>query len=331
MGVAADARDQAQPESAVEAWRRLAGGRAIVRMWAWGILVLALAGCAQQPATPADGPTLSPAASTEPAAALTEASIERSVDTHALSARQPIRIDNPYGDVRVRFGGYEGTLEWRTVAQNGEAAEKIAVTGSSHDDFLISARLPEGVILAPGQRVEITAYVPQGHDLDIVTERGLIEVRGIKDGSLKARSVAGNIVFRGIEGLVDVETGTGNIEGQLDPRPAGSRQRIATSTGNILLGLVDDLNAELAMASSGVFATEFSIKIDPQPGQEPNKSATAVIGKPESNVEVVSKRGEIRLLRRLQFRSASAAGRWDSEAGNSMSRPQDPQRRPGTA
>jgi hypothetical protein len=296
-------------------------------MRALGILVLALAGCAQQPVTP----TVPPAASTEQAAALTEASIERSVNTHLLKAKQTIRIDNPYGDVRVRFGGYEHTLEWRTVAQNAEAAHKIGVTGSDGEIFLIRARLPEGVTLAPGQRIEITAYVPQAHDLDIITERGLIEVRGIKDGSLKARSVAGNIVFRGIEGLVDIETGAGNIEGQLDPKPAGSRQRIATSTGNILLGLVDGLNAELTMASSGVFATEFSIHIDPQPGQEPNKSATAVIGKPESNVEVVSKRGEIRLLRRLEFRSASAAGSWDNEAGNSMSRSQDPQPRPGTA
>jgi hypothetical protein len=303
MGVAADARDQAQPESAVEAWCRRAGGRVIVRMRALGILILALAGCAQQPVVPTVARKGPPPASTDPAAALTEASIERSVSTHALNARQAIRIDNPYGDVRVRFGGYEDTLEWRTVAQNAEAAEKIAVTGSSNDVFLVSARLPEGVVLAPGQRIEITAYVPLGHDLDIVTERGLIQVFGLR-GSLKARSVSGNIVFRGIEGLIDVETGAGNVEGQLDPKPAGSRQRIATSTGNILLGLVDGLNAELTMASSGVFATEFSIKIDPQPGQEPNKSATAVIGKPESNVEVVSKRGEIRLLRRLEFRPA---------------------------
>lgn len=267
-----------------------------MRTWALGMLVLAVSGCAQQPVAPSATPVAE-------ASAMPEGTIERTVDTHELAAKQPIRIDNPYGDVRVRFGGYESTLEWRTVAQNGDAADKIAVNGSSADSFLISARLPQGVTLAPGQRIEITAYVPVGHDLEVITERGLIEVRGLK-GSLKARSVAGNIVFRGIEGLVDVETGAGNIEGQLDPVPAGSRQRIATSTGNILLGLVEGLNAQLAMASSGVFATEFSVKIDPQPGQEPNKSAVAVIGKPESNVEVVSKRGEIRLLRRLEYRPA---------------------------
>lgn len=272
------------------------GRRVIVRKWALGMLVVAISGCAQQPVTPS-------AAAVAEAEAMPESAIERTVTLHPLAAKQPIRIDNPYGDVRVRFGGYESNLEWRTVGQNGEAVSRIAVTGGGEEVFVVSARLPDGVALAPGQRIEITAYVPQGHDLDVVTERGLIEVRGLK-GSLKARSVAGNITFRGIEGLIDVETGAGNIEGQLDPVPAGSQQRIVTSTGNILLGLVDGLNAQLSLASSGVFATEYSIVVDPKPGQEPNKSATAVIGKPESNVEVVSKRGEIRLLRRLEFRPA---------------------------
>jgi len=71
-----------------------------------------------------------------------------------------------------------------------------------------------------------------------------------------------------------------------------------------VLGLVVDLNATLKLATSGVFATEFSVNIDPQAGAEPNKIGHAVIGKPEANIEVVSKRGEIRLLRRLEFRPA---------------------------
>ncbi len=269
-----------------------------VRKGILGGLLLAMAGCAQQPVAPvADAPAV---AATP---AIAEGDIDRAVNLHQLVAKQPIRIDNPYGDVRVRFGGYEHKLEWRTIAQNGSAAHKIAVTGDSGESYAITARLPEGVVLSPGQRVEITAYVPQGHDLEIITERGLIDVRGLQ-GNLKARSADGNINFRGIAGLIDVETGAGMIEGQLDPAPTGSRQRIATSTGNILLGIADGLNARLAMASSGVFATEFSVEIVPQPGQEPNKAASAEIGKPESDIEVVSKRGEIRLLRRLEFRPA---------------------------
>jgi len=277
--------------------KRFFGGYMAVLRWGIASLLLMTTGCAQQPVI---------VVASEQATSsieLTEASIERSVETQLLPAKQTIRIDNPFGDVRVRFGGYESTVEWRTVAQNAGASNKIAVTGGGDETFLISARLPDGVALAPGQRIEITAYVPIGHDLDIITERGLIEARGVQ-ANFRARSVAGNIAFRGISGLIDVETGTGNIEGQIDKASAATQQRVATSTGNIVLGLVVDLNATLKLATSGVFATEFSVNIDPQAGAEPNKIGHAVIGKPEANIEVVSKRGEIRLLRRLEFRPA---------------------------
>lgn len=276
----------------------------MVRSWVLGGLALCFAGCAQQPAR---APAADPPVAAAPAPALEEGAIERSIRYHELKPKQAVRIDNPYGDVRVRFGGYAHTLEWRTVAQNMGAADKILVSASDGEQLSISARLPEGVVLARGQRVEITAYVPKDHDLEVVTELGLIDVRGLQ-ANLRARSTDGNISFRGIAGLVDVQTGAGVIEGQFDPAPAGSRQRVATTTGNIQLGIVDGLNAELALASSGVFATEFSVQIEQRAGQEPNKSGLAVIGKPEANIEVASKRGEIRLLRRVQFRSAEAAG-----------------------
>lgn len=268
----------------------------VVRGGIWGLLALALTGCAQQPVTTASSVNAEPAA-------MADAKVERAVAIQALPAKQPIKIDNPYGDVRLRFGGYESKLEWRTVAQNGTADSKISVSGDSDGAFVVRARLPEGVTLAAAQRVDITAYVPQDHDVEVVTERGLIEARGLH-ANLKARSTAGDITFRGIKGLVDVETASGSIEGQIDAAPGNSQQRVATSTGAIILGLVEGLNATLNLATSGVFATEFSLAIDPQPGQEPNNTAHAVIGKPESNIEVVSKRGEIRLLRRMQFRPA---------------------------
>lgn len=269
-----------------------------MREFVLGGLLWAIAGCAQQPARAPVAAESRPAPDT-PA----QVAIERSVSYADLQPKQPIRIDNPYGDVRVRFGGYEHKFEWRTVAQNMDAAHKIGVTGTAGQAYTVAARLPQGEVLGRGQRVEITAYVPQGHDLEIVTELGLIEVRGLQ-ANLKARSVDGNISFRGIAGLVDIETGAGMVEGQLDPAPSTSSQRIVTRTGNILLGIAEGLNARLALASSGVFATEFSVQIAPQPGQEPNKTGIAEIGKPEASIEVASKRGEIRLLRRAQFRSA---------------------------
>lgn len=274
-----------------------------VRGWILGMGLIAITGCATQPER--SGAVAAPGADARPADLDPAATVElkRSVNFHPLKAGQPVQIDNPYGDVRIRFGGYEPKLEWRTVGQQGSGDGEIAISGVDGASFQVLARLPEGKVLAPDQRVDITVYLPQGHALEVLTERGLIEVRGVK-ADLKARSVSGNIAFRDIAGAVDVETGGGMIEGQLDPAPANARQRIVTTTGNIVLGVVDGLNAGLTMATSGVFATEFSIQVDPQPGQEPNKRGTAEIGKPLSSIEISSKRGEIRLLRRLEFRPA---------------------------
>lgn len=273
------------------------------RGWMLGMGLIAITGCATQPER--SGAVAAPdaqarAAESDPAASV---EIKRTVDIQPLKVGQAVTIDNPYGDVRIRFGGYEHKLEWRIVGQQGSGSAEIAVTGLDNTAFSVHARLPAGAVLAPDQRVDITVYLPEGHDIEILTERGLIEARGVK-GKLTARSTSGNIAFRDIAGGVDVETGGGMVEGQLDPAPAGARQRIVTTTGNIVLGIVDGLNAGLTMASSGVFATEFSIQIDPQPGQEPNKRGTAEIGKPLSSIEITSKRGEIRLLRRLEFRPA---------------------------
>jgi hypothetical protein len=273
----------------------------VLRGWTLVLLGLMVTGCAQHTVKPVAEVASVEVASAEPVGA--DAEIDRETATHTLSAKQLIRIDNPYGDVRIRFGGYESVLEWLSLRQNPDTANEITVTGSGDEVFVVSARLPAGTVLAPGQRVDITAYVPEGHDLDIVTEQGLIEARGLHS-SLRVRTRSGDISFRGVKGLIDVETASGTIEGQLNRAPDGSQQRIATETGNIILGLAENLDATLKLATSSVFATEFSVQIDPQPGQEPNKIGTAVIGKPKADIEVVSKRGEIRLLRRMAFRPA---------------------------
>ena len=170
-----------------------------VRGWLLGMGLVAVAGCATQPSgvqsvsapsAEARAPESDPAATVQ---------LKRSVDIHALKAGQAVQIDNPYGDVRIRFGGYEHQLEWRTVGQQGSGSGVIAINGIDGDAFVVQARLPAGSVLAHDQRVDITVYLPEGHDVDVLTERGLIEARGVK-GKLKARSTSGNIAFRGIGG-----------------------------------------------------------------------------------------------------------------------------------
>ncbi len=241
-----------------------------------------------------------------------------------LSPGTPVLIDNPYGDVRLRFGGYQHEVELHGVLQQPAGAAPI-VTAPTQDDtgWQLVPRLPEGAILADGQRLDVVLYVAEGLPVRVITESGLIEVRGIK-ANLSARSRSGNIRVRGVSGVVDLETDDGRIEAAMEQAPTGSHQRLRTRTGPIITGIADDLNSRIMLSTSGVFGTEYSLQVEHLSGQEPNKRAQAVVGEPRADLEIGSLRGEIRLLRRAAaFVPVSAVGA-GSFGENEMKRSQAP-------
>lgn len=222
-----------------------------------------------------------------------------------LAAGTRIEIDNPYGDVRLRFGGYQRELELQAIAQRPAGVDaRFALDLILKDDIArLRPALPEGVEPAKGQRVDLVFFIAEGFPVIVRTTHGQIEVRGLR-GDLDARSEAGAIAVRGVVGLLTLESNSGGIEAAPQPAPAGSEQRIATLTGPITLGLPAESDLDLMLATSAAFATEFSIEVTPQPGQEPNKTATARLGKGGATLRVESRRGEIRLLRRSPYLDA---------------------------
>jgi hypothetical protein len=236
-----------------------------------------------------------------------------------LAAGQPVAIDNPYGDVAARFGGFEHEVQVYAVLQEPTGATHIELEPGADSDgrYRISPRLPNGANVAQGQRVDLEVFVPEGHALSVHTDRGSIEVKGVH-GDVLLASTAGNISLRGIKGVIQAETGEGRIDASLGTAPRKSRQRLATRTGDINIAVDDRLDAELDMATSALFSTEYSLIITRRPGEEPNKHAKAVIGADESRLVLESKRGQIRVSRRASFTSAGEAysdSRQEQEAG----------------
>ena len=220
-----------------------------------------------------------------------------------LANGQAVSVDNPYGDVRLRFGGYESELEINAVAQRPQQAAVIELQpGLVDGSYRIAPRLPADTLIAEGQRLDLVVFVPRGHNVQVRTESGVIESRGIR-ADIDLRSTRGNIAIRGTSGRVHAETGPGSIEASLLHAPPGSRQHLATSTGSIVLAVSDDLDAKLELSTSAAFATEFSLHVENLPGQEPNKRAIAQVGAGAADVIVESRRGEIRLLRWSGFRT----------------------------
>ena len=263
----------------------------------------ALHGCAHVDAGRPASPTgAAAAASPAVAAPVAEAAEPQRLDFSAtLADGQAVAIDNPYGDVRLRFGGFAHALQIHAVLQQPAEAAPIAVQpGDDSGRYRFAPRLPAGAIAAEGQRLDVVAFIPRGHAVSVHTEQGLIESHGVR-ADIDLESVSGGIAIRGTQGRIQARTGAGSIEASFNTAPKASRQVLATTTGNIVLAVDDHVDAALELATSGVFATEFSLDVEPLANQEPNKRARTTIGDDDAHITVESRRGEIRLLRRSAF------------------------------
>lgn len=270
----------------------------VLRNLLFGGVMAVLCGCAPAPAKP-DAMTGSPA--TVGPGADQDGELVRIDLESLLEKNQRVVVDNPYGDVRLRFGGYENRIEIHAVAQQPTGAAPIALTpGAVDGSYRIAPRLPADSLAANGQRMDLVVFLPQGHAVDVRTEQGLIESRGIR-GDVTLNSTSGDIALRGTQGAIQARTGAGSIEASLLKAPRNSRQTFATSTGTILLAVNDKLDAHLELSTSAAFATEYSLKVEQLTGKEPNKRALAVVGDDEAGIVVTSLRGEIRLLRWRDF------------------------------
>jgi hypothetical protein len=228
-------------------------------------------------------------------------------DSFKLPAGQAIQVENVYGSVYLRFGGYEDQLDIRSTVQQPEGAAAIDFQPAAHgDSFVVVPHLPAGVALAQGQRIDLVLYVPKGHPVTVRSVFGVIESRGLK-GDIDLATETGDIAVRGTDGTVQARTSEGKIEVTFEgtARP-GSIQRLSSRTGNIAVIVSDTLDAEVRLSTSQQFATDYSLDVEHLDGKEPNKIATAVVGKPKSGTDkaqvvLETLESEIRLVRRTVF------------------------------
>lgn len=231
---------------------------------------------------------------------------------HKLASGQVIEVNNPYGNVYLRFGGYEHKLTIRSMLQQPEGAAKIEIAAVDQGARLLFApKLPDGVALAQGQRLDVALYVPEGHQLRVATTSGEIESRGVRaDQDLNSTSGVITVWVRpGV--IVAATSDAGDITAYLYGKaPAGSRQRIATRTGSISAIVPQDYDADVSMSTSGAFTTEFSLSVAYMDGSEPDKHARVSIGRVVRGdggaaLALESLRGDIRIMRQAVFVEAA--------------------------
>lgn len=224
-----------------------------------------------------------------------------------LAEGVPIAVVNPYGSVFMRFGGYEHQLDIRSTIQQPEGAATFGFAPAVRDGrFVVAPTLPAGVALAQGQRIDLVLYVPQGHALSVDAAIGDIEARGLRS-DIDLKTGPGRIQVIGTQGTVQAQSDEGRIEVSLqDGARAGSLQRFTSRTGSVTLNVGDRLDAEVTLSTSHQFATDYSLTVRHLDGQEPNKTATAIVGQPKAGdqkarIEMRSLLNELRLQRRGVF------------------------------
>ena len=256
------------------------------------LLVLSCATVATPP--PASAPA--PAAPAEP-----QVEIERISDSTDLSAGQTIRVTNPHGDVRARFGGYEGHMEILANVQqlrpDGVLLDVALVADG--DGASVTVGYPEGSAPPPPDdrsRADIAVLVPEHVTLEVATDRGLIEASGLQS-DLVARTRKGDVSIKKSTGHVDARTESGTILVTFDPATAGPAQNLESTVGNITVYLPETANADIVAETSGDICTDFSVTIDHRRDAEPSKRAVAKIGAGGRGYVIRTLRGNVGLFR----------------------------------
>jgi len=231
--------------------------------------------------------------------------MERDSWVGPINPGSTIRVDNPHGDVRLRHGGADPALEVAAVLQ------QIAIDGSklvldvsvTDNEAVISiVRLDhEGqpahdVPRGDRARADLALMIPEGFPVHAATTAGLLEVRGVRS-DVDLSTVAGTIRVAETRGRINARSDRGTVEITLVTGATFGAQRLSTVTGPITVFTAPTNDLDVSMATSGSLTTDFSLDVVHVDHREPDKTATATIGRGGHPLAMTSQRGDLALRR----------------------------------
>ena len=237
--------------------------------------------------------------------------------TGKVAQGQAIRVENAYGDVRARFGGYDGEVEIHAVIQNihpgapllkvlpemGSVGMTIRVVRDSPTPGTQTepAVSPSGRREDKADRVDLVVRIPKGSTLTAVTREGAVGAKGLR-GDVVVQSESGAISVREVAGLVQTRNRYGSTSVILGPLPRKTAQTFESLTGDISITLPPRADAAIRAETSGWITTDVSVRIVHHPREEPDKVATAKVGSGASSVSIKTKRGNVQILQMTDLR-----------------------------
>ncbi len=231
--------------------------------------------------------------------------------TGSVAAGKAVRVENPWGDVRARFGGYEGGVEIHAVLQRlqpGLPPLQVFTETTAAGLVIRVARTAEvppeparsGVRdvappKAPADRVDLVVRVPKGSPLQASTRAGTLEAKGLQS-DVALESESGAISVREVRGFVRTRNVYGATEVVLGPFPGAPEQTFDSLTGDISVTLPPRANCTVRAKTSGWITTDISLRIVRRPKEEPSKTAVGRVGPGASPVTIRTRRGNVQIL-----------------------------------
>jgi hypothetical protein len=216
-----------------------------------------------------------------------------------------IRVDNAFGDVRLRHGGSEGNLEVAAVLQQLSIdGAKLSLDVEITDNAAVVTVVRHGLDGNPAQqaprsdksRADLAIMVPEGFPIRVETSHGLIEAREVRT-DIDLHTTAGTIRVAEHHGRITAHSEGGAMEITLLPSATKETQEFSSITGPITVFTPAANDLDVTMATSGSFVTDFSLEVEHHDNEEPNKTAKATIGKGGVALTMTSKRGDLGLRR----------------------------------
>ncbi len=232
--------------------------------------------------------------------------IERVSWVGTVAAGGGLVVRNRFGDVRARFGGYEGRVELfgnvQQFAEEGARLEVATEETAAGIEMTVGYREAEtGELLAtplPGQRkrADIVVFVPRGVPLSVATGDGRVEARGL-ESDVRASTEGGAITARKIAGGLHFRTSSGDQLVVLAAWDTPRQHSFASQSGDLSVVFGGEVDADLRVATSGLISTDLSLEIDYQAGRRPIRRGRALVGKGSCTVSISSTEGDVILTR----------------------------------
>lgn len=199
-----------------------------------------------------------------------------------ISADPDFRIDNPYGDIRVRTTGRGHVAVTAQVQQFGNEKLDIEITGDAASTIVVVSSVPK-----PRGRVDVTVLLPAGKKLSATTDSGLAELK--YRGDIEVKTQSGRIFLK-TGGHVQAYSQSGNIDLALARQNPVWPVNLQTN-GDISAWFLRDASLELIASAARGISIEFpGIGPDYQP-----KSGKQIFGNGGAPVTLQSDRGQVRV------------------------------------